>query len=72
MDDDRTVPNQATEEAERMDERSAHGNATESTPDDDAAADKTREEFKGDQEQVAEHYKDMVAKGAHVKGEGEI
>ncbi|HEX3839423.1 MAG TPA: hypothetical protein VHU85_01380 [Acidimicrobiales bacterium] len=72
MDDDRTVPNQATDEAERVDEQFAHGNTSRPVPEDDAAADKAREQFKGDEEQVAEHYKEMVEKGAHVKGEGEI
>jgi hypothetical protein len=72
MDDDRTVPSQATDEAERVDGQSAHGDTSPPVPEDDAAADKARQQFKDDEEQVAEHYKDMVEKGAHVKGEGEI
>ena len=72
MDDERTVPSQATEEAERVDEQSAHGDASRPVPEDEAAADKTREEFKDDEGQVAEHYREMVEKGAHIKGEGQI
>lgn len=72
MDDERTVPSQATEEAERVEGRSTHGDASRPVPEDEAAADKTRQQFKDDEEQVAEHYREMVEKGAHVKGEGEI
>jgi hypothetical protein len=72
MSDDRTVPSDETDAAERVDEQSAHQADRLATPDEETAADKARKELAGDEEQVAEQYKDMAEKGAHVKGEGEI
>jgi hypothetical protein len=72
MSDDRTVPSEETDAVERVDEHSAHEADRLATPDEEAAADKTRAELGDDEKQVAEHYKDMAEKGAHIKGEGEI
>jgi hypothetical protein len=72
MSDDRTVPSDQTDAAERVDEQSAHQADRLATPEEEAAADKARNELAGDEKQVAEHYKDMAEKGAHIKGEGEI
>jgi hypothetical protein len=72
MSDDRTVPSDETDAVERVDEQSAHQADRLATPEEEAAADKARSELAGDEEQVAEHYKDMAEKGAHIKGEGEI
>ncbi len=73
MSDDRTVPSDETDAAERVDEESAHQADRLATPEEEAAADKARNELAGDEEQVAEHYKRTWPKrGAHIKGEGEI
>jgi hypothetical protein len=72
MNDDRTVPSDETDAVERVDEHSAHDADRLATPEEEAAADKARSEFADDEEQVAEHYKDMAEKGANIKGEGEI
>ncbi|HEX4219251.1 MAG TPA: hypothetical protein VHZ02_12815 [Acidimicrobiales bacterium] len=72
MSDDRTVPSDETDAAERVDEQSPHQADRLATPEEEAAADKARDELAGDEQQVAEHYKDMAEKGAHIKGEGEI
>jgi hypothetical protein len=72
MSDDRTVPSDATDAAEQVDEHSAHEADRLATPEEEAAADKARSELGDDEKQVAEHYKDMAEKGANVKGEGEI
>jgi hypothetical protein len=72
MSDDRTEPSEATDAVERVDEHSAHEADRLATPEEEAAADKARAELGDDEEQVAEHYKDMAEKGANIKGEGEI
>ncbi|HXA31261.1 MAG TPA: hypothetical protein VNV87_03300 [Acidimicrobiales bacterium] len=72
MNDDRTVPSEETDAVERVDEHSAHDADRLATPEEEAAADKARSQFADDEEQVAEHYKDMAEKGAKIKGEGEI
>ena len=72
MSDHRTVPSEATDAAERVDEYSAHEPDRLATPEEEAAADQARAELGDDEKQVAEHYKDMAEKGARVKGEGEI
>jgi hypothetical protein len=72
MSDDRTVPSDATDAAERVDEESAHQPDRLATPEEEAAADESREKLAGDEKQVAEHYKDMAEKGANAKGEGQI
>jgi hypothetical protein len=72
MNDDRTVPSEETDAVERVDEHSAHDADRLATPEEEAAADKARSQFADDEEQVAEHYKDMAEKGANIKGEGEI
>ncbi len=72
MSDDRTVPSEATDAVERVDEYSAHEPDRLATPGEEAAADKARSELGDDEKQVAQHYQDMAEKGAHVKGEGEI
>jgi hypothetical protein len=72
MSDDRTVPTDETDAAERVDEQSPHETDRLATPEEEAAADKARADLAGDEEEAAEHYKDMAEKGAHVKGEGEI
>ena len=72
MSDDRTRPSDATEAAERVDEASAHQPDRLATPEEEAAADESRDKLAGDEERVAEHYKDMAEKGANIKGEGQI
>jgi hypothetical protein len=72
MSDDRTVPSEETDAVERVDEHSAHDADRLATPEEEAAAAKARSQFADDEEQVAEHYKDMAEKGANIKGEGEI
>jgi hypothetical protein len=72
MSDDRTVPSDATEAVERVDEEAAHEPDRLATPEEEAAADESRRELSGDAKQVAEHYRDMAEKGANIKGEGEI
>lgn len=72
MSDDRTVPSDETDAVEQVDERSPHEADRLASPEEEAAADKARSELAGDEEQVAEHYKDMAKKGADIKGEGEI
>jgi hypothetical protein len=44
------------------------------TPEEEAAADRARNdpELSGDQEKVAEHYREMTELGANTKGEGKI
>jgi len=44
------------------------------TTDEDLAAERSREDpsMSGDQEEVGEHYREMIERGAHQKGEGEI
>ncbi|HEX4244518.1 MAG TPA: hypothetical protein VHY77_03035, partial [Acidimicrobiales bacterium] len=70
--DDRTVPSDETDAVERVDEQSPHDADRLATPEEEADAEKARAELAGDEKQVAEHYKDMAEKGAHIKGEGEI
>ncbi len=72
MSDDRTVPSDATDAVERVDEESPHQPDRLATPEEESAADEARETFAGDEEQVAEHYKDMAERGAKAKGEGRI
>jgi hypothetical protein len=72
MSDDRTVPSEETDAAEQVDEHAAHDADRLATPEEEAEADKARNDLAGDEKQVAEHYKDMAEKGANIKGEGEI
>ncbi|HEY6623588.1 MAG TPA: hypothetical protein VIX85_07145 [Acidimicrobiales bacterium] len=72
MSDDRTVPSDATDAAERVDEESAHEPDRLTTPEEETAADEARDRFAGDEAQAAEHYRDMAKKGAKAKGEGRI
>ena len=72
MSDDRTVPSHATDAAEQVDEESAHQPDRLATPEEESAADEGRDRFAGDEEQVAEHYKDMAERGAKAKGKGRI
>ena len=71
-DDERTVPSEATEKAERVDEQSAHGDGSRAAPEDEAAADQAREQYKADEQRVTEHYREMTEKGANAKGERRI
>jgi len=65
-------PDGATREAERDDAAHAHVADRLPTGDEEAAADRSAEEFAGDRAQAARHYEEMSDLGAHVKGEGEI
>ena len=67
-----TEPDEATREAERDEEASAHDADRPATPDEEAAAERGATEAGADQREVAEHEKEMADIGVHVKGEGEI
>jgi len=67
-----TEPTEATLDAERLDASQAHAADRPPTEEEDAAAEESREKFKGDEAAVAEHYEEMSDIGAHVKGEGAI
>ena len=70
---DNTEPDDGTREAERSDAGRSYKADRPPTPEEDAAADREREETDADdREKVAEHYEEMTELGAHVKGEGEI
>ncbi len=65
-------PTKETRDAERLDASQAHAADRPPTKAEDAAAEKSEKEFKDDEPEVAEHYKEMSDIGAHVKGEGAI
>jgi hypothetical protein len=70
--DNEAQPDEATREAERVDATQAHTADRPPTGDEEAAAERSLEDFGGDREKVAEHYEEMSDIGAHVKGEGAI
>jgi hypothetical protein len=67
-----TDPTESTRAAERVDSTQPHMADRAATPDEEAAAERGREEVDADPEDVAAHYEEMADLGAHVKGEGEI
>jgi hypothetical protein len=71
---DRTTPDDETEAAEVEDASVAHGPDRTPTTDEEAAADRAREdpEIAGDPKDVAAHYEEMAERGVEQKGEGRI
>jgi hypothetical protein len=67
-----TEPTEATLDAERLDASQAHTADRPPTDEEATAAEESQEKFKGDEAEVAEHYKEMSDIGANVKGEGAI
>jgi hypothetical protein len=68
-----TEPDAGTRRAERSDAEHGHTADRPPSPDEDEAAEREYETLDEDERKdVAEHYKDMVERGAKVKGEGEI
>jgi hypothetical protein len=67
-----TEPTDSTLAADRDDAEAPHMADRAATPDEEAAAERGREEVDADPENVAAHYEEMADLGAHVKGEGEI
>jgi hypothetical protein len=67
-----TDPTETTRAAERVDASQPHMADRAATPEEEAAAERGREEVDADPEDVAAHEKEMSDIGAHVKGEGEI
>lgn len=69
-----TESEETTHNAESQGADSAHEADRPPTTDEDLAAERSREDpsMSGDQEEVGEHYREMIERGAHQKGEGEI
>jgi len=67
-------PSEETIAADEEESRSAHVADRAPTEDEEAAADRARNDpsLAGDQEQVAEHFEEMTKKGVAEKGEGRI
>ncbi len=71
--EERTQPNEATEEAERAEANRAHTADRPANDQENAEADQSFEEADGEERnRVAEHFHEMTEVGAHVKGEGSI
>jgi len=70
--DERTEPDEATIEAERAEEDSAHTADREPTETEEAAAEGGYQESDEERQRVAEHYQEMTDIGAHTEGEGRI
>jgi hypothetical protein len=71
MDED-TTPSEATREEDRLDAERAHQPDRAPTAEEEAAADRTRDEHAGEEADVARHHREMDQLGAHAKGEGRI
>jgi hypothetical protein len=71
---DRTTPDDETEAAETEDGGVAHGADRPPTTDEEAAADRARQDpdIAGDPDDVAAHYEEMAERGVEQKGEGRI
>lgn len=67
-----TTPSSATSDEERIEERTDHDADRPPTKDEAEAAKRGAAETASDAAKVAEHFKEMNERGAHVKGEGQI
>lgn len=69
-----TEPDEHTEAAEQHETGAAHQADRPATTDEEAAAERALADpdLSGDQEEVAEHYRDMTERGVTSKGEGRI
>jgi hypothetical protein len=67
-----TEPDDATRNEERSEAESSHTADRPPTSSEEAAADRGRERFEADEEEVRKRYEEMNEIGADVKGEGQI
>ncbi len=67
---DKTSP--FTQEEERREAATPHSPDREPTAAEEAAADRSRERFSDESDEVAEHEREAAQRGADIKGEGEI
>ena len=72
MTDKRTTPDESTEREERAEASQDHVPDQLPTEEQEAAADKFRDEHADEMEAVARHHKEMDEIGANAKGEGRI
>ena len=69
-----TEPDESTSAAERHEAEAGHDPDRPATTDEEAAAERSLHdpELTGDQDEVAEHYREMTERGVQSKGEGRL
>lgn len=72
MTSERTVPDEATREAERSEALRSHLPDREPTPEEERLAEGRARTVAGDGTSVAAHFEEMAAVGASVRGEGAL